>query len=63
MTAQKRLTGRFTGLGKDNFMDKKTTTTKIGNTTYIVNCFNCPSADKVKEKIARLIKNETAKMK
>lgn len=41
----------------------KTTTVTIGNTTYIVNCYGSFTENEVKEKIARLIKNEAAKMK
>lgn len=43
-------------------MPMKTAEVKKGNTTYIVECFNCSFDEKaVKSKIERLIKNETAK--
>lgn len=43
-------------------MPMKTAEVKKGKTTYIVECFNCGFDEKaVKSKIARLIKNETAK--
>ncbi len=31
---------------------------KVGNTTYIVNCYCSLTKDEIKAKIARLIKNE-----
>lgn len=43
-------------------MPMKTAEVKKGKTTYIIECFNCGFDEKaVKSKIARLIKNETAK--
>lgn len=47
----------------DKITDKKTTTVTIGKTTYIVNCYGSFTEQQIKEKIARLIKNEAAKNK